>query len=64
MNVDDIIEEQRLPVLDMRLEHGHVDTGLANFVIGVADVPEILDAGLFEIGEVSAVVHDAHGIGF
>lgn len=64
MDVDDVIEEQWLPVPDVSLEHRHVDPGLTYFVIRVADVSEILDTGFLEIGEVSAVMHDAHGVGF
>jgi hypothetical protein len=29
----------------------------------MADRSEVLDAGLFEVGQVATVVHDAHGVG-
>ena len=63
VDVDHVVEAQRLAVLHVRLEHGRVEPGLAPLGVGVADVAEVGHAGLLQVGQVAAVVDDAHRVG-
>ena len=58
-----VVEAQRSPVLHEGLEHGVVDPFGTQLVVGMAEVAQVLDAGLFQVRQVAAVVHDAHRIG-
>ena len=64
VHVNHIVKFQRLAVLHPCFQHRHVNALRSNFVIGVADMAEIFHPGFLEVGEVSAVVNDAHCIGF
>ncbi len=63
VDVDEIVEAQWRPVPDERLEHREVDAVRSDLVVRVADRPEVLDAGSFEIGQISPVMDDPHRIG-
>lgn len=63
MHIDELVEAQRGTIGDEDLEDGEVHTAGAQLVIGVSDRAEEFDAGLFEIGQIPAVVDDSHGIG-
>ena len=57
-----LVEAQRLAVLHCHLQHGDVEALGAQCAVGVVDRPQVLHAGLLQVGEVAAVVHDAHRI--
>jgi hypothetical protein len=62
-----IVETQRSAVLHRDLEDGKL-TGIAGVssahrVVGVPDGPEVLDARLFQVGQIGRVMDDPHGIG-
>ncbi len=63
VDVDDVVEAQRLAVLHEHLEHGGVEPGRLQLLVRVADVAEVGDAGLLEVRQVAAVVDDAHRVG-
>lgn len=63
MDIDEIVEYERLAIPNVCFEHSHIDSGIPNLVIGVADVTEELDSGLFKVGQITAVVHNAHRVG-
>ena len=54
---------ERLAVLHERLEHGRLEPGVAPLGERMPDRSQVLDPGLLEVGEVVAVVDDAHRIG-
>ena len=64
MDVHDVIEAQRTPVLDNELEDGEVDSIGTNLLVGITGVPQQRDAGFFEIGGVCTVVNDPHCVRF
>ena len=55
---------QRLAVGDERFEDGRLEAGIAPLGERMTDVCEKRDPGLFEVGEVVAVMHDPHGVCF
>ena len=59
----EIVEAQRLAIADERLEHRRLQTVVAPLGERVTDVAQVLDTGLLEVGEVVAVVDDAHRVG-
>ena len=61
---DHVIKTQWLSVRDERFENGRLKAGIAPLGERVADVRKKRDAGLFEVGEIVAVVHNPHGVGF
>ena len=63
MDVDDVVEAQRLAVLHEHLEHGGVDARLAPLGVRMAEVAQVLDAGRLEVRQVAAVVDDGHRVG-
>ena len=63
VDVDKVVEQQRLAIANPRLEHVHLDALVADLLVRMADVPEICDARLFEHREIAAVVDDPHRIG-
>jgi len=63
VDVDDVVEFEGESVLQEGFEDGHLDAGVADLVVRVADVSEVFDAGFLHVGEVAAVVDDAHGVG-
>ena len=63
VHVDHVVEFEWLAVLHERLEHRRFEAGIAPLGERVADRTQVLDPGLLEVGEVVAVVHDAHRIG-
>ena len=63
MDGDHVVEAQRLAVGDEGLEHRRFETGLAPLGERMPDAGEECDPGFLEVGEVVAVVHDAHRIG-
>lgn len=60
---DNVVEPERVAVLDERLEHGRFDAGRTPLGVRMADVAEEGDASFFEIRQVAAVVHDPHRVG-
>ncbi len=60
---DLVVELERLAVLHERLEHGRLEPGVAPLGEGVADRSQVGHPRLLEVGEVVAVVDDAHRIG-
>ena len=60
---DLVVEAQRLSVLHECFEHGVVDALLAQLGVRMAEMAQVLDPGLLQIGQVAAVVDDAHRIG-
>jgi hypothetical protein len=64
MDGDHVIETQWLSVCDERFEDRRLKAGIAPLCERVADVREKRDAGLFEVGEVVAVVDNPHSVGF
>ena len=63
MDVDDVVEQQRAPVLAPRLQDVHLDALVADAGVRVADVAQVGDPGLLHHRQVAAVVHDPHRIG-
>jgi hypothetical protein len=63
VDVEHVVELERLAVLQERLEHGHLDAFRPNLVVGMADVAEIRHAGFLEVQQVPAVVDDPHRVG-
>ena len=63
MDADHVVETQRLPVRDEGFEHRRFETGLTPLGERMPDVGEKRDPSFLKVGEVVAVVHDAHRIG-
>lgn len=62
MDVDLVVEPQRLDVADGDLEHGELDAVAPYVAVRESDGPEVLDARLFEVRQVGGMVDDAHGV--
>jgi hypothetical protein len=62
VDVEHVIELERLAVPHERLEHGHLDAVSTYLVVGVADVAEVRHASLFEVQQVPAVMNDPHRV--
>ncbi len=63
MHRDQLVELERPAVLHERFQNRRLQSGLAPLGERVTDVAEVLDARLFEVVQVVAVVHDAHRVG-
>lgn len=64
MHRHNFVEAQRLHVAQVNFEHGVVHAFSPHFAVGMTDVTQIRHPGLFQVGQVPAVVNNAHGIGF
>ena len=63
VDVELVVEAQRLEVADVGLEHGGVGALFAPLGVRVADVAEVGDSRLLEVRQVAAVVDDLHRVG-
>lgn len=64
MDRHDLVESQWLSIRDVGFENGVIDPVGAFGVVGMTDRAEVFDSRFFQVGQVAAVVDDAHGIGF
>ena len=60
---DHVVEFEWPAILHERLEDGRFEAGVAPLGERMADRTQVLDPRLLEVGEIVAVVHDAHRIG-
>ena len=62
VHVDQVVELQWPAVLHERLQHRVVHPLGAQLGVRVAERAQVLHAGFLQVGQVAAVVHDAHRV--
>jgi Cys-tRNA(Pro)/Cys-tRNA(Cys) deacylase len=63
VDVDDVIEAQRLAVLNGNLQYGHIDAGIANRTVRMTEMAQVGHSGFLHERQVATVVDDRHRVG-
>ena len=59
-----VVELESLAIFDRGLEYRRITQGLAGVRVRLPNGAQVLDPGFFEIGQIPAVMHNPHGVGF